>query len=40
MINDDTIAIYIIFDDILQSIHHREHQLRQVNDVMILTTAR
>lgn len=39
MINDDTIAIYIIFDDILHGIHHSEHCLRKVNDAMIFTTV-
>ena len=39
MLNDDTIAIYIIFDDMLKSIDHKEHQLRHVNDTLILTTA-
>lgn len=39
MIDDDTIAIYIVFDDILYGIGHKEHCLRQVNDAMILTTA-
>lgn len=39
MINDDTIAIYIIFDDILHGIGHQEHCLRRVKDGLILTTA-
>ncbi len=39
MLNDNTIAIYVILDDILQGIHHQENEQRQVNDTMVLTTA-
>lgn len=39
MLNDNTIAIYVILDDILQSIDHQEDQQRQVNDALVLTTA-
>ncbi len=39
MLNDNTIAIYVILDDILQSIQHEENQQRQVNDALVLTTA-
>ena len=39
MLNDNTIAIYVILDDILHTIHHQEDSQRQVNDAMILTTA-
>ena len=39
MLNDNTIAIYVILDDILQTIDHRENAQRQVNDALILTTA-
>jgi hypothetical protein len=39
MLNDNTIAIYVILDDILQKIHPRENKQRQVNDALILTTA-
>ena len=38
-IEDCTIAIYVIVDDILKNLGHKEHKLRQVNDSMILTTA-
>lgn len=38
-IEDCTIAIYVILDDILKDLGHKEHQLRQVNDSMVLTTA-
>jgi hypothetical protein len=39
MLNDNTIAIYVILDDILQTIAHREDQRRAVNDSLVLTTA-
>lgn len=39
MLNDNTIAIYVILDDILQTIGHHEDTQRQVNDALILTTA-
>lgn len=39
MLNDNTIAIYVILDDILQSIGHKEDKQRRVNDAMILTTV-
>jgi hypothetical protein len=39
MLNNNTIAIYVIVDDILQAIAHREDQRRAVNDALILTTA-
>jgi hypothetical protein len=39
MLNDNTIAIYVILDDILQRIHHQENKQRQVNDALVLTTA-
>ncbi len=39
MLNDNTIAIYVILDDILQAIGHQEDQQRRVNDALILTTA-
>lgn len=39
MLNNNTIAIYVIIDDILQTIDHREDQRRTVNDALILTTA-
>ncbi len=37
MLNDNTIAIYVILDDILQGIHHQENEQRQVNDALVLT---
>lgn len=39
MLNDNTIAIYVILDDVLQSIDHREDKQRRVNDALVLTTA-
>ena len=39
MLNNNTIAIYVILDDILQTLDHREDVQRQVNDGLILTTA-
>lgn len=39
MLNDNTIAIYVILDDMLHTIAHRENKQRQVNDALILTTA-
>lgn len=39
MLNDNTIAIYVILDDILRVIDHRENKQRQVNDALVLTTA-
>lgn len=39
MLNDNTIAIYMIVDDILQKINHKENSQRRVNDAMILTTV-
>ena len=39
MLNDNTITIYVILDDILQTIHHQEDSQRQVNDALVLTTA-
>ncbi|WPP52026.1 hypothetical protein [Catalinimonas niigatensis] len=39
MLNDNTIAIYVILDDILQTIDHQEDAQRKVNDALILTTA-
>ncbi len=39
MLNNNTIAIYVILDDILQQIAHKEDEQRKVNDAMILTTV-
>jgi len=39
MLYDNTIAIYILLDDILKTIEHQEAPGRQVNDAMLLTTA-
>ena len=39
MLNNNTIAIYVILDDILQQIGHQEDKQRRVNDSMILTTV-
>lgn len=39
MLNDNTIAIYVILDDMLQAIHHQEDGQRRVNDALVLTTA-
>lgn len=39
MLNDNTIAIYVILDDMLQAIHHQENSQRRVNDALVLTTA-
>ncbi|MDX2304929.1 MAG: IS982 family transposase [Microscillaceae bacterium] len=39
MLNDNTIAIYVILDDILQELGHQESSQRQVGDAMILTTV-
>ena len=39
MINDNTIAIYVILDDILQGLGHQEPAQRRVSDSMILTTV-
>ena len=39
MLNDNTIAIYVILDDMLQTIDHREDARRSVNDSLVLTTA-
>jgi len=39
MLYDNTIAIYILLDDILQAIEHKENLHRQVNDAMVMTTA-
>jgi hypothetical protein len=39
MLNDNTIAIYVILDDLLAGIAHRENKQRQVNDALVLTTA-
>ena len=39
MLNDNTIAIYVILDDILHTIHHQEDDQRRVNDALVLTTA-
>jgi hypothetical protein len=39
MIHDDTVAIYVLFDDLLKAMHHREHPLRRVNDALVLTTV-
>ncbi len=39
MINDNTIAIYVILDDLLIAMGHKENKQRQVNDSLILTTA-
>lgn len=39
MLYDNTIAIYILLDDILKTIDHKEAPHRQVNDAMVLTTA-
>ena len=37
MLNDNTIAIYVILDDILQEIAHKASSQRRVNDSMVLT---
>jgi hypothetical protein len=39
MLNNNTIAIYVILDDILQTINHKEDARRSVNDALVLTTA-
>ena len=39
MLYDHTIAIYILLDDILQVIGHKENSHRQVNDAMVMTTV-
>gem|GEM_PF-5677901 len=39
MLNNNTIAIYMIIDDILQAIDQREDSTRVVNDSLLLTTA-
>lgn len=39
MLTDNTIAIYVILDDILQTIHHKEDRQRRVNDSLVLTSA-
>ncbi len=39
MLYDNTIAIYVLLDDILQTIAHKEDTRRQVNDAMLMTTA-
>lgn len=39
MLNNNTIAIYVILDDILHTIDHKEDSRRSVNDSLILTTA-
>ncbi|MGD1842001.1 MAG: hypothetical protein ACFB0B_14065, partial [Thermonemataceae bacterium] len=38
-LNDSTIAIYIVLDDLLQSLSHKEPKQRQVNDALVLTTS-
>jgi hypothetical protein len=39
MLYDNTIAIYVLLDDILQTIAHKEDKRRKVNDAMVMTTA-
>ena len=39
MLKESTIAIYIILDDILKAIDHKEDVQRKVNDAMIMTTV-
>jgi hypothetical protein len=39
MLYDNTIAIYVLLDDILQAIAHKEDKRRKVNDAMLMTTA-
>jgi hypothetical protein len=39
MLHDNTIAIYIIIDDILKKLDHKENKQRRLNDAMILTTV-
>jgi len=39
MLNNNTIVIYMIIDDILQAIDQREDGKRAVNDSLVLTTA-
>jgi len=39
MLNNNTIAIYVIIDAILQAVDHREDSTRVVNDSLLLTTA-
>lgn len=39
MLKDNTIAIYIIVDDILQKIDYKEDSQRRVTDALILTTV-
>jgi hypothetical protein len=39
MLYDNTIAIYVLLDDILQTIAHKEDKRRKVNDAMLMTTA-
>lgn len=39
MLKDNTVAIYIIIDDILQKIDYKEDQQRRVTDALILTTV-
>ena len=39
MLYDNTLAIYVLVDDILQTINHKESAGRQVNDALVLTTA-
>lgn len=39
MLKDNTVAIYIIVDDILQKIDYKEDSQRRVTDALILTTV-
>lgn len=39
MLNDNTIALYVLLDDMLQSLSHKEDSQRKVNDALILTTV-
>jgi hypothetical protein len=39
MLKNNTIAIYVILDEILKSIDYQEDKQRRVNDALILTTV-
>lgn len=39
MLNNSTIAIYVILDEILKSIDYQEDSQRRVNDALIITTV-
>lgn len=38
-LNDNTIAIYVILDDLLLGLGYQDDKQRQVNDSLVLTTG-